>query len=40
MPHTRRFLAQRKALLESTQVDFLSLSDGKTPVREGETDNA
>jgi len=30
-PHTRRFLADRQALLESTAVDFLSLADGKTP---------
>jgi quinol monooxygenase YgiN len=39
MPHTRRFLTERKALLESTAVDFLSLSDGKTPGREGEANN-
>jgi quinol monooxygenase YgiN len=31
-PHTRRFLAERKALLESAQVDFLALTDGKLPV--------
>jgi len=30
--HTRRFLAERGALLESTEVDFLDLADGKTPV--------
>jgi quinol monooxygenase YgiN len=30
--HTRRFLTERKALLEATEVDFLSLTDGKTPV--------
>jgi quinol monooxygenase YgiN len=30
-PHTRRFLADREALLESKAVDFLSLADGKTP---------
>jgi quinol monooxygenase YgiN len=29
--HVRRFLAQRTALLESTEVDFLTLQDGKTP---------
>src|SRR5262245_7704778 len=28
-PHTQHFLATREALLESTQVDFLSLADGK-----------
>jgi len=30
-PHTRRFLADRTAMLESTDVDFLDLTDGKTP---------
>jgi quinol monooxygenase YgiN len=30
--HTRHFLSAREALLESTQVDFLSLRDGKTPM--------
>jgi quinol monooxygenase YgiN len=30
--HTRRFLAKREALLETTTVDFLGLVDGKTPV--------
>ena len=29
--HVRRFLAQRTDLLESTEVDFLTLQDGKTP---------
>ena len=29
--HVRRFLAERTALLESTEVDFLELQDGKTP---------
>ena len=29
--HTRRFLADREALLESKAVDFLDLADGKTP---------
>jgi quinol monooxygenase YgiN len=29
--HVRRFLAERTALLESTEVDFLELRDGKTP---------
>jgi quinol monooxygenase YgiN len=30
-PHTRRFLAERELLLDSTAVDFLALADGKTP---------
>jgi quinol monooxygenase YgiN len=30
--HTRRFLTEREALLEATEVDFLALADGKTPV--------
>jgi len=30
--HTRKFLAERTALLESTEVDFLHLNDGKTPL--------
>ena len=29
--HVRRFLDQRTALLESTEVDFLTLQDGKAP---------
>jgi quinol monooxygenase YgiN len=29
--HVRRFQAQRTDLLESTEVDFLTLQDGKTP---------
>jgi len=29
--HVRHFLAAREALLESTDVDFLTLADGKTP---------
>jgi len=33
--HTRHFLAARESLLESTQVDFLVLADGKTPFRTG-----
>jgi quinol monooxygenase YgiN len=31
-PHTRRFLAEREPLLESKEVDFLALAEGKTPV--------
>ncbi len=30
-PHIRRFLEQRAPLLESTEVDFLTLQDGKAP---------
>ncbi len=30
--HTRRFLARREALLESTEVDFLDFTGGKTPL--------
>jgi quinol monooxygenase YgiN len=29
--HVRRFLAAREELLESTDVDFMALLDGKTP---------
>ena len=29
--HVRHFLAAREPLLESTEVDFLTLADGKTP---------
>jgi quinol monooxygenase YgiN len=38
--HTRRFLTQRDALLESTQVDFLGLAGGKTPLQIEEPRNA
>ncbi len=31
--HTRHFLAARDPLLESTEVDFLTLEDGKTSVQ-------
>jgi quinol monooxygenase YgiN len=37
MPHTRRFLSKREALLESTQVDFLGLTGGKTPAIDKES---
>lgn len=40
MTHTRRFLTQRGALLESTEVDFLSLTGGKTPAHSEEMPNA
>lgn len=29
--HVRKFLTAREALLESTDVDFLALADGKSP---------
>ncbi len=32
-PHTRRFLAEREQMLESTEVDFLSRPEGKVPIR-------
>lgn len=31
-PHTRRFLTEREPLLESKQVDFLAVADGKLPM--------
>ena len=31
-PHVKHFLASREALLDSTEVDFMTLDDGKTPV--------
>ena len=37
-PHTRHFLAARDALLESTAVDFLALTGGKTPATAGDSD--
>lgn len=37
-PHTHHFLAAREPLLESTVVDFLSLTDGKTPNEIGGND--
>jgi quinol monooxygenase YgiN len=36
-PHTRRFLAERGELLDATDVEFLDLSDGKTPYTEETT---
>ena len=33
--HTRRFLARRDDLLEATEVDFLGLTGGKTPLTQG-----
>jgi quinol monooxygenase YgiN len=39
-PHTKHFLAAREELLEATEVDFLSLADGKTPASLGAADRA
>lgn len=39
-PHTKHFLAAREELLEATEVDFLSLADGKTPAPTGAADRA
>jgi quinol monooxygenase YgiN len=36
--HTRRFLTKREPLLEATEVDFLVLVDGKTPLSGQVTD--
>ena len=37
--HVRRFLAAREALLESTDVDFMTLVDGKTPATQAAGDH-
>jgi quinol monooxygenase YgiN len=37
--HVRHFLAAREALLESTEVDFMALADGKTPAASQEARN-
>ena len=34
-PHVKHFLQAREALLESTEVDFMTLDDGKTPASDG-----
>jgi quinol monooxygenase YgiN len=39
-PHVKHFLTAREELLESTEVDFMTLTDGKTPVADGATDHA
>jgi quinol monooxygenase YgiN len=39
-PHVKHFLEAREALLESTEVDFMTLTDGKTPVFHGTVDHA
>jgi len=38
--HTRHFLEQREPLLESKQVDFLSLTGGKTPLADKDSRSA
>ncbi len=37
-PHVKHFLAAREALLDSTEVDFMTLVDGKTPVSDEAAD--
>ncbi len=37
--HVRHFLAAREALLESTEVDFMTLVDGKAPAASQEARN-
>lgn len=39
-PHVKHFLEARTALLESTEVDFMTLADGKTPVSDGADNRA
>jgi quinol monooxygenase YgiN len=39
-PHVKRFLAARQPLLDSFEVDFMTLDDGKTPVSEQAADRA
>ena len=39
-PHVKRFLADRQALLDSFEVDFMTLDDGKTPAGEQAADRA
>jgi quinol monooxygenase YgiN len=39
-PHVKHFLASREELLEATEVDFMTLADGKTPVSDGAADRA
>ena len=34
-PYVKHFLQAREALLESTEVDFMTLDDGKTPAYDG-----
>jgi quinol monooxygenase YgiN len=38
-PYTRRFLASREALLDASEVDFMTLVDGKTPTTQGEPED-
>jgi quinol monooxygenase YgiN len=37
--HVRHFLTAREALLESTEVDFMTLVDGKTPAADQAEQN-
>jgi quinol monooxygenase YgiN len=39
-PHVKHFLAAREAFLEATEVDFMTLADGKTPAPNGAADRA
>lgn len=39
-PHVKHFLAARDALLDSFEVDFLTLNDGKTPMPDRAADRA
>ena len=39
-PHVKHFLKAREALLESTEVDFMTLADGKTPASDGTANHA
>jgi quinol monooxygenase YgiN len=37
--HVKHFLAAREALLDATEVDFMTLADGKTPAAERAADH-
>jgi quinol monooxygenase YgiN len=39
-PYVKHFLAARETLLDATEVDFMTLADGKTPVSHGAADRA
>lgn len=39
-PHVKHFLTAREELLEFTEVDFMTLTDGKTPVSTKAADHA
>ena len=38
-PHVKHFLAAREALLDSFEVDFMTLGDGKTPLSGQDADH-